>query len=273
MSQSFPQFALLPLELRRTVWSWAAAGWTQDIHFSISTYKSGWERSPDESRKHIFASELAVPPLLYACHDSRVAAIEHYSLGLEIEISDERGLRQRDCPYDTELKEVAKRTFWEAESDVIVLEHGEEPFSCGSCTKGNLTPFQRQEYKLDKRIKYLAVTMDVWNSGSGTITFDVPALEALYVIVDKKPCFAFPSSGRDVHPDTLESIQKESCRVIEAQMKHAVSCNAALFKLKRNDAFGIRIDLEVVEGLDELVEKVGKRRAASELRKASNTTT
>lgn len=272
MSQSFPQFALLPLELRRTVWGWAVASWTQDIHFSISTYKSGWESSPDESRKHIFASELAVPPLLYACHDSRVAAIEHYSLGLDIEILDERGLRHHDCAYDTELKEVAKRTFWAPGSDVIVLEQGEEPFTCGNCSKGTNSPFQRQEYKFDKRIKYLAVTMDVWNSGSGTITFDVPSLEALYVIVDKKPSFTFPRSDRDVHPDKLESIQKESCRIIEAQMKHAVSCNAALFKLKRNDNIGIHIDMEVVEGLDELVEKVGKRRAASELRKASVTT-
>lgn len=274
MTQGFPQFGRLPLELRQNVWGLAAASWTQDIHFSLSKSKIlGWEWSPDRypGRKHIFATELAVPPLLYACHDSREVALKHYSLGLDIEASNENGRPPRNCSYHWELEEVATRTYWAPDNDVIVLEHGGESFACGNCAKDSTAPFQRQEYTLDKRTKYLAITMDVWNRGSGTITIDVPALEVLFVIVDKKPSFPLGGSGGLVELDTLESRQKESRRVLEAQMNDAVRSDAAVFKLKREAGRGITIDIEIVEDLDELVQRVGERRAAAELRKASNT--
>ncbi|KUJ19367.1 uncharacterized protein LY89DRAFT_731767 [Mollisia scopiformis] len=278
MLQDFPQFALLPLELRRDIWNFAVAGWSQDIHFSLSNPRQAWEDVPFDCRKHIFATELAIPPLLYTCHDSRAAALEHYSLGFSAEAKNAWSWRANhfadpefgDCPYDEGLQEVGKRTYWAPESDVVVLEHGEEPYACDGTSICNSMPYRRHEYRLDERLKYMAVTMDVWNGGTGSILLDVPGLQVLFVLVDRKPFFPFLGSTAEKNLDTLQSLKQESCRIIERQMTEAVRSDSALFHIKRDRDATVFVEVVLVESLDELLERVGQRRKDAHVRKANN---
>ncbi|KAE8454232.1 hypothetical protein EG329_005157 [Mollisiaceae sp. DMI_Dod_QoI] len=268
-AQDFPQFALLPLELRRVIWGFAAAGWTQDIHFSITNPKEAWEDNPFERRKHLFASELSCPSLLYACHDSRAAALEHYTLGLNIEAKNAWSWRAahfsddeyRECPYDAGLQEAGRRTYWAPGNDIVVLEHGEEPYLCDSTSICNSMPNRRHEYKLDERIKYIAITMDLWNNGTADILLDVPGLDVLFVLIERKPCFAFAGFGQY----DFKGIQEESCRILEKQMTAAVRSDSALFRLKRRLVTSISVEVALVVSIDELIEKMIKRRKDLEL--------
>ncbi|KAF8860444.1 hypothetical protein BDZ45DRAFT_688440 [Acephala macrosclerotiorum] len=273
MAQDFPQFALLPLELRRVIWEYAAAGWTQVVPLSLSNPKEAWDDPPFDCRKHLFALEMAAPPLLYACHDSRTAAFELYTLGLHFEVKNAwswratlfNDSRYRDCPYDKELQDVGVRTYWVPDNDVVMLEHAEEPYSCDGTSICNSMPYRRHEYKFDQRIKYMAITMEVWNGGTGSILLDVPGLQILYVLVDSKPCFPFLESTGTEDMDTIERKRKEPCQVLEGQMAEAISSNSALFRLKRGMVAGISVEVVLVESIDELIEQVGRRREASKL--------
>ncbi|CZR61264.1 uncharacterized protein PAC_11160 [Phialocephala subalpina] len=274
MPQDFPQFANLPLELRRVIWEYAAAGWTQVIPLSLSNPKEAWEDPPFDSRKHLFASEMAAPPLLYACHDSRAAALEFYTRGLDFEVKNAwswratlfNDVRYRECPYDKELQDVGEMTYWAPDNDVVMLEHAEEPYLCDGTSICNSMPFRRHEYKFDERIKYMAIRMEVWNGGTGSILLEVPGLQIVYVLVDRKPCFPFLESTGTEDMDTIEAQREESCRILEGQMAEAISSNSALFRLKRGMVAGISVQVVLVESIDELIEQVGKRREVLKLR-------
>jgi hypothetical protein len=278
MELSFPQFALLPLELRRAVWQFAALGWTQDIHFLLSSPKEAWEDPPFDCRKHLFAFELSMPPLLYACHDSRAAALEHYQLGLNIEAKNAWSWRANrfdnnrynECPYDGRVQEFGRKTYWIPDNDVVVLEHEIEPLTCGMQSICNSMPHRRHEYKFDQRIRYMAIAMDVWNCGSGGMMFDIPALEVLFVLVDPKPCFAFLGTAVRIlgaagakDSITRESNLRESCRIVEGQMTETLRSDQALFRLRRGLGVQLKVEVVLVESIDELIEVVGQRRNAN----------
>lgn len=218
-----------------------------------------------------------MPALLYACHDSRVAALKRYSLGLNIEPRNAWSWRANrfhddefsECPYDGQIQDVGKKTYWAPDSDVVVLEHGIEPHNCGTQSICNFMPHRRDEYKFDERIKYMAITMEVWNSGSSGMVLEVPALEVLFVLVDRKPCFAFlgtavrilGAAGEETF-STRESRLRESCRILEGQMTAAVRSDEALFRLKRKADVELKAEVVLVESIDELIEEVGRRRDA-----------
>ncbi len=103
--------------------------------------------------------------------------------------------------------------------------------------------------------------MDLWNGGTGDIFLDVPGLDVLFVLIERKPCFAF--AGFSQHD--FKGIQEESCRILEKQMTGAVRSDSALFRLKRRLDSDISVEVILVVSIDELIEKMNKRRQDLEL--------
>jgi len=225
---------------------------------------------PSPCRKRLFVSEVSVPPLLYACHDSRVAALAHYDLGFhtKMTIGSSRGLRAYPgydcfCPYDGQLEACGKVTYWAPENDVVMLEHRKDPYCCDEKCKCNNPHFRWPTYKLDDRIKYMAITMEIWNAGTGHIALDVPHLEVLFVLVDQKPRTAFLDGYPTTEHNTFEAKERASCRVVEVQMEQAIKAGDTVFRLVR----GIReirlVKVFLVESEGELVDEVAKLRNES----------
>ncbi|KAE9379612.1 hypothetical protein N431DRAFT_327256, partial [Stipitochalara longipes BDJ] len=78
---SFPQFSLLPPELRLIVWEFAIPD-PRAIRYSSLSYSDFRIRT----RSSIYSLEQTLPSILHACYDSRKEALKRYRLAFAVEL-------------------------------------------------------------------------------------------------------------------------------------------------------------------------------------------